>query len=194
MKPLLVILGLSAVLGFYGCTAHNHLVAADEAVKAQWSQVENVYQRRADLIPNLVQTTKGYMSHEKEVLEAVTEARSKAGSVRLDASKLSDPEAVRQFEQAQGQLSGALGRLLATSEHYPDLKAQPLFANLQSQLEGTENRITVERRKYNETVQSFNTEVRSFPTTMVANAMHLEAKVPFKATTANAAEAPKVQF
>jgi LemA protein len=194
MRKLAVLAILAIAALGYGCSTYNRLVRADETVKKQWADVENVYQRRADLVPNLVSTVKGYTAHEKEVLEAVTEARAKAGSVKLDASKLGDAQAVAQFEQAQAQLSGALGRLLAVSERYPDLKAQPLFANLQSQLEGTENRIAVERRKYNEAVQEFNTQVRSFPTSMVAGFGHFSAKVPFHATTAGAETAPKVQF
>ena len=194
MKALLVVVGLGVVVGAYGCSTYNKLVRTDEAVKAQWAQVENQYQRRADLIPNLVQTVKGYMTHEKEVLEAVTVARAQAGSVKLDTSKLSDPQAIARFEQAQSQLSGALGRLLAVSERYPDLKAQASFQTLQSQLEGTENRISVERRRYNETVQEYNTTIRSFPSSMIAGLGHFAAKQPFKATTAGAAEAPKVQF
>jgi LemA protein len=194
MKAFLIIAAICAAVGFYGCSTYNRLVGADEAVKAQWAQVESAYQRRADLVPNLVQTVKGYTAHEKEVLEAVSQARAQVGGVHLDAQKLSDQQAVERFEQAQTQLSGALGRLLAVSERYPDLKAQPLFANLQSQLEGTENRISVERRKYNETVQDYNVRVRSFPGSTIAGLGHFEAKVPFRATTPGAAEAPKVQF
>src|SRR5262249_54243243 len=167
---------------------------ADESVKQHWADVEGAYQRRADLIPNLVSTVKGYMAHEEKVLEAVTAARAQATQVKLDVSKLSDPKAVEEFEKAQAQLSGAFGRLLATSERYPDLKANDNFKTLMSQLEGTENRINVERHKYNESVQTYNTKVRSFPTSMVAGIGHFQAKVPFKATTARAEQAPKGQF
>jgi LemA protein len=194
MKGFLVIVGLGLLASIYGCSTYNSLVRADERVKAQWAQVENVYQRRADLVPNLVSTVKGYTAHEKEVLEAVSTARAQVGSVKLDASKLSDAQAVANFEKAQSQLGGAIGRLLAVSEHYPDLKAQPLFANLQSQLEGSENRIAVERRNFNEAVQDYNTDVRQFPGSIMATLGHFQAKVPFKATTTGADQAPKVQF
>jgi LemA protein len=194
MKALAVLAALGVIIGIYGCSTNNRLVSADEGVKAQWANVESAYQRRADLVPNLVNTVKGYATHEKDVLESVTAARAKATSVTLDASKLTDPKAVAEFEQAQGQLSGALGRLIATREAYPDLKANQNFANLMSQLEGTENRINVERRKYNEAVQGYNTEVRSFPTSVIANLRHFETKVPFKATSAGAEKAPEVKF
>jgi LemA protein len=194
MKVLLVLLGLGVVVGFYGCSVNNRLVSADEQVKQQWADVEGAYQRRADLVPNLVSTVKGYATHEKEVLESVTAARAKASSVTLDASKLTSPDDVAKFEQAQAQLSGALGRLLATREAYPDLKANKTFEDLMSQLEGTENRINVERRKYNESVASYNTQVRSFPTSVIAGLRHFESKVPFKATTPGAEKAPEVKF
>jgi LemA protein len=194
MKTLLVLLGLGAIVVIYGCTTNNRLVAADEHVKKQWADVEGAYQRRADLVPQLVNTVKGAASYEKGVLENVTAARAKATSVTLDASKLTDPKAVKQFEEAQAQLSGALGRLIATREAYPDLKANSAFVGLMSQLEGTENRINVERRKYNEAVEAFNSDVRSFPTSIVANMRHFEAKVPFKATSPGAEKAPQVKF
>src|SRR5438132_484277 len=194
MKSVAIFAGLGIILGLYGCSTYNKLVARDEAVKAQWATVESQYQRRVDLIPNLVNVVKGYAAHEKGVFEAVSNARAKASSVQIDPSKLSDPNAVKQFEQAQGQLTGALRGLIAISERYPDLKAEPRFADLQSQIEGTENRIAVERRKYNEVVQDYNTVVRSFPTSFVAGLGHFQVKVPFTVTTPGAQNAPTVQF
>jgi len=194
MKALLVLLGLGVIVVGYGCSANNRLVGKYEHVKRQWADVEGAYQRRADLIPQLVSTVKGAASYEKGVLESVTAARAKATSVTLDASKLTDPAAVKRFEEAQAQLSGALGRLIATREAYPDLKANAAFQGLMSQLEGTENRINVERRKYNEAVEDYNSDVRSFPTSLVASARHFEVKVPFKATSPGAEKAPEVKF
>jgi LemA protein len=188
LLPVLAVLTLSA-----GC-GYNSLVEADEAVKAAWANVENVYQRRADLIPNLVATVKGSAQHEEKVLTDVTTARAQATQVKLSVDDLSDPEKVKKFEEAQGQLSGALGRLLAVSENYPDLKANAAFRDLQSQLEGTENRIAVERRKYNESVQAYNVKCREFPTVMAAKIWGFKPKEPFKATTANAEKAPEVKF
>src|SRR4051812_45590433 len=150
-----------------GC-GYNSLVSGDEAVKAAWANVENVYQRRADLIPNLVATVKGSAQHEEKVLKEVTEARASATQVKLSVDDLSDPEKVKKFEAAQGQLSGALSRLLVASENYPDLKANAAFHDLQSQLEGTENRITVERKRYNDAVMDYNVKCRSFPTVLAA--------------------------
>jgi LemA protein len=164
MKAFLVLVGLGLIVGIYGCATNNKLVSGDEHVKKQWADVESAYQRRADLIPQLVSTVKGAANYEKGTLESVVQARAKATSITLDASKLSDPNAVKQFEDAQGQLSVSLGRLIATREAYPDLKANAAFTGLMSQLEGTENRINVERRKYNEAVEGFNASVRSFPT------------------------------
>src|SRR5690349_16223920 len=163
MRRLVVLLCMS------GC-GYNSLVTADEQVKASWAQVENVYQRRADLIPNLVNTVKGSAQHEEKVLAEVTEARASATQVKLNPGDLSDPAKVKAFEEAQGKLSGALGRLLVVSENYPDLKANAAFRDLQAQLEGTENRIAVERKRYNEAVQAYNVKTRSFPTTVVARA------------------------
>jgi LemA protein len=194
MKALAVLIGLGLIVGIYGCATNNRLVAADEHVKKVWADVEGQYQRRADLVPQLVNTVKGAANYEKTTLQAVVDARAKATSVTLDASKLSDPNAVKQFEEAQGALSASLGRLIATREAYPDLKANQNFSNLMSQLEGTENRINYTRTQYNEAVESFNSSVRSFPTSIVASMKHFEAKVPFKASTAGAEKAPEVKF
>ena len=169
------------------------MVEKDEAVKSQWAQVENAYQRRADLIPNLVNTVKGYANFEQTTLTAVIEARSKATSVQVDASKLT-PETMKQFEQAQAGLSGALSRLMVVAEQYPDLKANQNFLELQSQLEGTENRITVERKKFNEAVNDYNARVRKFPANIEAKIFGFDSKEYFKATTANADKAPEVKF
>jgi LemA protein len=152
-----------------GCGV-NTIPAKEEAVKAKWADVENQYQRRADLIPNLVSTVKGYAAQEKDVLEAVTKARASASQVTVDPTKLSDPKQLAAFEQAQGALGQSLGRLLVTVEKYPDLKSNELFLQLQSQLEGTENRITVARRDYNMAVQDYNTEIRTFPSLITAKA------------------------
>jgi LemA protein len=185
--PALLALGLS------GC-GYNGLVEADENVKAAWANVENVYQRRADLVPNLVATVKGSAQHEEKVLTDVTAARAQATQVKLSVDDLGDPEKLKRFEEAQGQLSGALGRLLAVSENYPDLKANASFRDLQSQLEGTENRIAVERHKYNEAVRAYNVKTREFPTVMAAKLWGFKPKEPFKATTAGAEKAPEVKF
>lgn len=176
-----------------GC-GYNSLVGADEETKAAWGQVENVYQRRADLIPNLVATVKGSAAHEQNTLSAVTQARAEATQVKLTASDLSDPTKLKAFEQAQGQLSQSLGRLLAVAENYPDLKANASFRDLQSQLEGTENRISVERRRYNEAVQHYNTLVRAFPSVISAKLFGFHTKEPFHATSAGADRAPEVKF
>jgi len=170
----------------------NNMVAMEEGVSSSWSQVENVYQRRADLIPNLVSTVKGYAAHESETLTAVVEARAKATSVTVDPSKLS-AESIQQFQQAQGGLSSALGRLMVVVEKYPDLKANENFLNLQAQLEGTENRITVERQKFNLAAQAFNTYIRLFPQSMVASMRNFEKKAYFEAEKGSE-KAPKVDF
>jgi LemA protein len=176
-----------------GC-GYNSLVSADENVKAAWAQVENVYQRRSDLIPNLVNTVKGSAKHEETVLKEVTEARASATSVKLSVDDLSNPEKVKQFEEVQNKLSSSLGRLIATAESYPDLKANAAFRDLMSQLEGTENRIAVERRRYNEAVRDYNVKCREFPTVIAAKLWHFKTKEPFKATTVNAEKAPEVKF
>lgn len=188
---LSVLLMMAPVLA--GC-GYNSLVGSDEAVKAAWGQVENVYQRRADLVPNLVATVKGSAAHEQNTLAAVTQARAEATQIKLSASDLSDPAKLRAFEQAQGQLSQSLGRLLAVSENYPDLKANANFRDLQAQLEGTENRIAVERRRYNEAVQQYNTLVRAFPSLISAKLFGFHTKEAFHATSAGADRAPEVKF
>jgi LemA protein len=176
-----------------GC-GYNSLVSADEQVKASWAQVENAYQRRADLVPNLVNTVKGSAQHEEKVLAEITQARASATQVKLEPGDLTDPAKLQAFEQAQSKLSGALGRLLVVSENYPDLKANAAFRDLQAQLEGTENRISVERRRYNEAVQEYNVRTRSFPTVVVAKAFGFKPKETFKATAANADKPPEVKF
>lgn len=171
---------------------YNQMVVSDENVQAAWSQVENVYQRRADLIPNLVATVKGYASHESETLENVVAARAKATQVTVDPENLT-PEALEQFNAAQGELSSALGRLLLIQESYPELKANQNFLELQAQLEGTENRIATERMKYNEAAKYFNTGIRQFPDNIVASIFGFEKKGYFEAQ-AGAETAPKVEF
>ena len=171
---------------------YNQMVVSDENVQAMWSQVENVYQRRADLIPNLVATVKGYAAHESETLESVVAARAKATQVTVDPENLT-PEALEQFNAAQGELSNALGRLLLIQENYPDLKANQNFLELQAQLEGTENRIATERMKYNEAAKYFNTGIRRFPDNIVASVLGFEKKGYFEAQ-AGAETAPKVEF
>ena len=189
----LLALVLPLALSASGC-GYNSLVTSDEQVKAAWAQVENVYQRRADLIPNLVATVKGSAQHEEKVLREVTEARASATQVKLSVDDLSDPEKVKQFEAAQGQLSGALSRLLVASENYPDLKANAAFRDLQSQLEGTENRIAVERKRYNDAVMNYNVKCRAFPTVIAAKIWGFKPREPFKATAPNADRAPEVKF
>ncbi len=173
---------------------YNRMVTLDEEVNAAWGQVQNVYQRRFDLIPNLVETVKGYASHEEETLTAVIEARSRVGGVmNISDEVLQDPEAFARFQQAQGELSGALQRLMVVSEQYPDLKANQNFLALQDQLEGTENRITVERQRFNEAVKSYNSYIRRFPQALIANMTGFDKKNYFEAT-GDAQAAPKVEF
>jgi LemA protein len=171
---------------------YNDIVTKEEAVSGSWSQVQNVYQRRADLIPNLVSTVKGAANFEKETLQAVMEARASATKVTLKADELT-PEKVAQYQQAQQGLSSALARLMVVSENYPDLKANQNFRDLQSQLEGTENRITVERKKFNDAVQDYNTYIKKFPTNLTAKMFSFEKKGYFEADQA-AQKAPSVQF
>ena len=171
---------------------YNKLVSADENAQSMWSQVENVYQRRADLIPNLVATVKGYAAHESETLENVVAARAKATQVTVDPSNLTS-ESVAKFNEAQGELSTALGRLLMIQENYPDLKANENFRDLQAQLEGTENRIATERMKFNQAVKDYNTNIRRFPANIIASAFGFEKKGYFEAQ-AGAETAPKVEF
>ncbi|TBU93321.1 LemA family protein [Stutzerimonas kirkiae] len=178
-----------------GCGINN-IPTYDEQVKSAWSQVENQYQRRADLIPNLVETVKGYAAHEQETLTAVIEARAKATSIQVDASTLDDPQQMQRFQEAQGQLSGALSRLMLVAERYPDLKANQNFLALQSQLEGTENRIAVARRDFIAAVERYNTEIRTFPGRIWHTLMYsdLQIRSNFEATSENADQAPQVKF
>ncbi|GGH09618.1 hypothetical protein GCM10011418_07690 [Sphingobacterium alkalisoli] len=192
MKRLLVaLMGLFAALSFSSC-GYNTMVSKDENVKGKWAQVENAYQRRADLIPNLVATVKGAAEHEENTLTAVVEARAKATSVTVDPSNLSE-EAIANYQQTQDALSQSIGRLLVSVEAYPDLKANSNFQELQAQLEGTENRISVERRAYNEAVQDYNTTVRSFPNNIMAGIFGFKAKGTFTAAE-GADKAPTVSF
>lgn len=177
-----------------GC-GYNTIPTLEEQAKAKWADVQNNYLRRADLIPNLVATVQGYAKQEKDVLTSVVEARAKATQVRVDASQLTDPEKLKQFQDAQNQLSGALGRLLAVSENYPDLKSNQNFLALQSQLEGTENRIAVARRDYIEAVRVYNTELKTFPGVLWAATFHSGYKPMAEFTaTGEAQTAPKVKF
>ena len=187
------ILALLTLGGLLSACGINTIPTLDEQAKAAWSQVQNQYQRRADLVPNLVETVKGYASHEKEVLTQVTEARAKATQVQVNVDQLTDPEALKKFQEAQAQLSGALGRLLAVSENYPDLKANQNFLSLQSQLEGTENRISVARRDYIQAVQTYNTEVRTFPGRLWAFVYGAKPMATFTASEADQSP-PPVKF
>jgi LemA protein len=190
---VIVIIVIIAALS--GIGTYNSLNKLDQAVKSQWAQVENQYQRRADLVPNLVETVKGAAAFEKDTFTAVTEARSKVGQVKLDASNLNNPEAFAQFQQAQDGLSSALSRLMVVIEKYPELKATENFRTLQSQLEGTENRITVERMRFNEAAQAFNTKRMSFPTVLMAGLFGSRfAEKPYFKAQAGAETAPKVKF
>ena len=171
---------------------YNSIVDKQQATDNAWAQVENQYQRRADLIPNLVNTVKGYSQHESETLEKVTEARAKATSINIDANDL-DEQTLEKFQQAQGELSQALGRLLAVTEAYPDLKANENFMNLQTQLEGTENRIATERKRYNDVATEYNSTIKKFPTVIYAGWFGFKSKPLFKAD-AGAQKAPEVNF
>ncbi|MAA64902.1 MAG: hypothetical protein CL581_09020 [Alteromonadaceae bacterium] len=193
MRQLTVLLMMAFLLS--GCGINN-IPTYDEKVKSAWAQVENQYQRRADLVPNLVETVKGFAKQEKETLTAVIEARSKATSIQVDDSILNDPKKLQQFQQAQGELSSALSRLMVVSERYPDLKSNQNFLALQSQLEGTENRISVARRDFIQAVERYNTEIRTFPGKIWHSMLYseMEPRENFEATTENADEAPKVEF
>ena len=186
---------LLLVLNLSGCGVNN-IPTYDEQVKATWAQVENQYQRRADLVPNLVATVKGYAAHEADTLQAVVEARAKVGSMQVNADVLNNPEALQRFEQAQGQLSSALSRLMVVVERYPDLKANQNFLALQSQLEGTENRIAVARRDYIGSVTLYNTEIRTFPGRIWHSLMYSDMPIreTYKATAEKAEQAPEVKF
>lgn len=186
---LLVVLGIVLI---WAVTSYNGLVKADENVSTAWSNVENQYQRRADLIPNLVNTVKGYASHEKETLDAVVAARSRATQMVVDTEDLT-PEKLLQFQKAQGEVGAALGRLLAITEAYPELKANQNFLELQAQLEGTENRISVERRNFNDAARRFNTSIRTFPRNLIAGMCGFEKRPYFEAEE-SAAKTPEVKF
>ncbi|AJY71643.1 LemA family protein [Geobacter sulfurreducens subsp. ethanolicus] len=194
MKRLVMV--VTALLGLSllsGC-GYNVMQANEEAVFSAWGDVEAAYQRRADLIPNLVEVVKGYAKHEAETLTAVTEARAKVGSMQVTRDTVNNPETLAKFQQAQGELSSALSRLMVVVERYPDLKANQNFLDLQNQLEGTENRINVARTRYNKAVQDFNTSIRTFPNSLTNKLLlHLERKEPFKADE-GAKAAPKVKF
>jgi LemA protein len=189
---LLVVVGILVVLVGWIVGAYNGLVTLDEETNGKWAQVESAYQRRADLIPNLVNTVKGYADFEKETLTGVIEARSKATGITVNANNLT-PEAIANFQAAQGQLSGALSRLLVTVERYPDLKANQNFLGLQSQLEGTENRIKIERDRFNTSIKNFNSTIRKFPKTIIASSFGFEKKGYFEADQGTE-NAPEVSF
>ncbi len=185
---LIVVLGFATLFGVY-----NGFVAADQAVSEKWAQVQNVYQRRADLIPNLVETVKGFAAQEKTVLEEVTQARASAGSIKATPELLNDPAAFKKFQDAQNQLGGALSRLLVTVERYPELKSNQNFLALQSQLEGTENRITVERQRFNEAVRDYNTKIKLMPWAVVARLAGFKEKAFFESAPGSET-VPKVKF
>jgi LemA protein len=193
IRILLVALIIAITSQLSGC-GYNTMQANEEAVKAAWGDVESAYQRRADLIPNLVTVVKSYAKHERETLTAVTEARAKVGQVKVTGAMLEDPQALAQFQQAQGVLSSSLSRLMVVVERYPDLKANQNFLDLQGQLEGTENRINVARSRYNKAVETFNTSIRIFPNNLTNSMLlHLKLKEAFRAEE-GAAKAPKVEM
>ena len=191
-KSTLIILAVVAVVAVWAIGAYNGLVSSDEKVSEAWANVETAYQRRADLIPNLVNTVKGYASHEQATLQAVTDARTKATSITIDPSTAT-PEQMQQWMAAQEEVGSALGRLIAISEAYPDLKANQNFLELQAQLEGTKNRISTERKKYNEIVKEYNVKTRKFPTNLLAGVFGFDQKTMFEAQE-GAEVAPTVQF
>ena len=196
-RGLLITLVVIAVvvggLAMWGVGVNNDLVRLDQSVGEKWAQVQNVYQRRADLIPNLVETVKGFAAQERTVLEEVTRARASASGIQLTPEALNDPKALQRFQEAQSQLSGALSRLLVTVERYPELKSNQNFLDLQKQLEGTENRIAVERRRFNEAVRDYNTRVRLFPASLIARIAGFAPKAFFEAAP-DAATPPRVKF
>jgi LemA protein len=189
---LIVVAVILVLFIFRGCRGYNNLVTLREQVGRDWANVENVYQRRADLIPNLVNTVKGYATHEQETFTKVVEARASATSIHINAANMTD-EDLKRFRAAQGEISSALSRLIAVAENYPDLKANQNFLELQAQLEGTENRIAVERRKFNETATNYNTAIKKFPTVLFAGLFGFKERPYFEAE-AGAAEAPVVEF
>ncbi len=188
----ITVVALVAIVAIWAVKVYNNLVVAEESVTTEWANVESQYQRRADLIPNLVATVKGYATHEQETLDAVVSARAKATQVTIDSENLT-PEKLQEFQAAQGAVGSALGRLLAVAESYPDLKANQNFLDLQEQLEGTENRIQVARQKFNSTAQAYNTSIRRFPTNIVAGLFGFDKKAYFEAE-AGAEKAPQVAF
>lgn len=189
---LLCVVGLLVLVGGCSVGSYNNMVSMEEGVSNAWANVETQYQRRSDLIPNLVSTVKGYAQHESETLEGVVAARSKATQMTLDVDNLT-PEKLQQYQQAQGEISSALGRLLAITENYPDLKANQQFQELQAQLEGTENRISVERRNFNEAARGYNSYIRRFPNNIFAGIFGFDKKAYFEAAE-GAEQAPKVEF
>lgn len=191
-KTWIIIIAVLAVIVVYGITSYNSMVAQDEAVGTAWSNVENQYQRRADLIPNLVNTVKGYAAHEKETFDAVVSARAKATQTTISIDELT-PEKMEAYQKAQGAVGSALSRLLAVTENYPDLKANENFQTLQAQLEGTENRISVERRKFNEVAKAYNTNIRRFPKNIFAGIFGFEKRPYFEAEEGSE-KAPEVKF
>ena len=191
-KALIGIIVVIALLMMWGISVYNGMVGLDEGVNTAWANVETQYQRRADLIPNLVNTVKGYAEHEQSTFEAVVNARSKATSITVDPTNLT-PEKLQEFQAAQGEITSALGRLIAISENYPDLKASEQFKELQAQLEGTENRITVARNRFNDTAKTYNKKIRQFPASIIANMSGFE-KRPYFTASAEAQSAPKVEF
>lgn len=191
-KGTIILIAVVAVIVIWGVSAYNGLVAKDENVKTAWSQVENQYQRRSDLIPNLVATVKGYAAHETSTLEGVVEARAKATQITVDAENLT-PERLQEFQAAQGEVTSAIGRLMMITENYPDLKANQNFLELQAQIEGTENRISVERNRFNEVARDYNTSIRRFPTSVFASVFGFDAKPYFEAEPGSR-QAPKVEF
>jgi LemA protein len=194
MKNFLRMWMIASLLVLSGC-GYNAMQQQDEGIKASWAEVLNQYQRRADLVPNLVNTVKGYANHEQSVFIGVTEARAKVGSIQITPDMVNDEAKLKQFAAAQGQLSGALSRLMAVSENYPQLKADGLFRDLQAQLEGTENRITVARNRYIQAVQQYNITIRSFPTNLTAMMFHLQVKPTFTVEDEKAISTPpKVDF
>lgn len=191
-KTWIIIIAVLALLVIFSISSYNSLVSQEESVSTAWSNVENQYQRRADLIPNLVNTVKGYAAHEKETLDAVISARAKATQQTIDIDNLT-PEKLQEYQKAQGEIGVALGKLLAITENYPDLKANENFQTLQAQLEGTENRISVERRKFNETAKAYNTNIRRFPKNIIAGLFGFEKRPYFEAAEGSET-APEVKF
>ena len=191
-KSTIILVAVIAALAMWAISAYNGMVKMDESVSTAWSNVENQYQRRADLIPNLVNTVKGYAAHEKETFEAVVSARSKATQMTVDPENLT-PEKLQEYQKAQGEIGAALGRLLAITENYPELKANENFKELQAQLEGTENRISVERRNFNEVARTYNTSIRTFPKSILAGMFGFDKRPYFEAEE-GANKAPEVKF